>query len=656
MLFLFLLNVLLLLALGWPLLQARLALPTASRPPDTATPRPSHTPSPSPSATVTSTASPLPPSPTPPPTITPIQLNQILLKNGLLVFSLAEGLDTHLFAYQPDTLPLTRLTLGAWDDITPAISPDGKWIAFASNRAGVWDLYLLELSTGELSRLTNTPEYDAAPSWSPDGLWLSYESYVDDNLELFILPVAGDQSPIRLTEDPAADFSPAWSPGGRQIAFVSNRSGQNDIWIADLDQTGEDRFLNLSQTPRTAETHPAWSPDGARLAWASVEDGYHAILFSDGTSPGGGDWPMFSPDGQMLLTAVQTPQFSFLTAYPTGQPGLALPPLRLSGAVFGLSWRDAPLPWPLPTPFLDAVQWTPSPLWQPTEAVGTPIPGDRAQLAALPADVQAPYALLLDSVDEAFVALRTQVGREIGWDFLASLEGAYLPLSAELALGRQEDWLYTGRAFAFNPLPMNADWLVVVRQDFGVQTYWRVYLRALYQDGSAGVPLHDLPWDFNARYSGSPAMYEAGGRLASAIPAGYWVDFTAQAAVYGWERLPALMTWQAALPMARFNEFVQRDSLDWRAAMLQLYPPEALITPTAIVPPTRTLTPTPSWYRTETPTLTSTVRPTRTLVPDTPTVTGTPTGTPTETPTLTAAPTETQTRPPTRTPVEQDEP
>jgi dipeptidyl aminopeptidase/acylaminoacyl peptidase len=80
----------------------------------------------------------------------------------------------------PGRMPLTRLTNGDWDDITPAPSPDGTKIAFASNRLGHWDLFLMDLASGELTRLTDTPEYEGAPTWSPDGTFLAYETYLNE--------------------------------------------------------------------------------------------------------------------------------------------------------------------------------------------------------------------------------------------------------------------------------------------------------------------------------------------------------------------------------------------------------------------------------------------------------------------------------------------
>ena len=202
-------------------------------------------------------------------------LEGLALDTGTIFFSMSESGYFHLFAYHPQYLPFTRLTQGAWDDITPAASPDGKRLAFASNRGGHWDLYVLDLASGDTSQVTDTPEYDASPSWSPDGQWLVYESYAPlsegantgaegvtptlpassstDNLDLFIRPVTKSsetvQDTIRLTNHPAADTSPAWSPNGRQIAFVSDRSGDEEIWLADLDRI-DDRFQNVSSLPR----------------------------------------------------------------------------------------------------------------------------------------------------------------------------------------------------------------------------------------------------------------------------------------------------------------------------------------------------------------------------------------------------------------------
>ncbi len=585
-----------------------------------------HTIQPTVSATIQPSETPSPE----PATASPQPISTLTLNQGLIILALDEGGNTHLFAYQPQEsgagqpLPLTRLTYGPWDDINPAISPDGQTVAFASNRSGYWDIYLLNLSSGGITRLTDSLTYDASPAWSPDNKWLVYETYNNDNLDIKIQSILVPTDTIQLTTSPAADFSPVWSPRGRQIAFVSNQSGENEIWLADLDKAEEQRFLDISQSPSSTDTHPSWSPDGNSLVWAGAQDGLHNLFLQEMPSSeginstpsavkrqnlGSGDWPVWSTDGETILTILQAPNRTYLTAYPARYPGLALPTIELNGGVYGLSWRNISLSSSIQSIYEQAALVTPTPLYVPSVTSMPDDNGGRYQLMPL-TGVSAPHPYLHDKVDDSFQALRTRIGVESGWDFLASLENAYVPLTAPLDPGMGNDWLYTGRAFTLNTLPMNADWLVVARNDFTEGTYWRVYIKALYQDGSAGMPLHDQPWDFDARYNGDTIIYEQGGKNQASIPAGYWIDFTQRAQSFGWERLPALVTWRASSPAARFNEFVFTDGEDWQLAMLEMYPPEAMITPTPVIPPTRTPTITSRWYVSPTPTITPSPRPT----------------------------------------------
>lgn len=594
----------------------------------TTRPSPTSTSTIQPSLTITNL-----PSETPTPeaaTSSPQPLTTLTLNQGLIVLALNEGGNTHLFAYQPEEsgvsqpLPLTRLTYGPWDDITPAISPDGQMVAFSSNRTGYWDLYLLNLESGGISRLTDTLAFEASPAWSPDSQWLAFEAYANDNLEIEIKSLATLSDTTQLTDNPAADFSPVWSPNGRQIAFVSNRSGENEIWLADLDQAQELRFQNISQNNGSKDSHPAWSPDGKSLVWVGEQDGMRSLLLqelqiggdntvtqtpSSRQNLGSGDWPVWSADGETILTLLLAPNRAYLTAYPAHSRGLALAPIELPEPVDGLSWGNVTLGTALQAIYQQAAQVTPTPLYINTLTSQSSDTGERSQLSALN-NIEAPNPYLHDTIDESFAALRARIAIDLGWDFLASLENAYVPLTTPLDPGMGNDWLYTGRAFAINTLPIDAGWMVIVREDFGIETYWHIFIKALYQDGSAGRPLHDQPWDFNSRYNGNTVIYEQGGALQKAIPAGYWIDFTVRAQSYGWMRLPALVNWKAFYPAARFNEFFSPGGEDWTAAMLELYPPEILITPSPVIPPSRTPTATSRWYVSPTPTNTPTPRPT----------------------------------------------
>jgi len=562
--------------------------------------------------------------------------------SGVLVLSLQEGETAHLFAYYPPELPLTRLSDGHWMDIHPAISPDGQQIAFASNRGGGWDLFVMRLQSGEVTRLTDSPAYEGYPSWSPDGLWLAYDAFVDNNLEIMVQPIDGSQPAIRLTAEPHADYAPAWSPQGRQIAFVSTRSGEPEIWLADLDKV-EGRFSNISRNRAVQENHPQWNSDGRLLAWNGTQDGNHRVYVweagrAEAAAVGIGDWPVWGPGDEQLATLIRQPNADYLSAFALNDGLLTLTPLVLPGTLRGLTWGQIALPEPLPQAYQWSVAITPTPLWQVQLTPPADLPPGRYALAPLP-DVNAPYAYLNDAVDEAFAALRASTTAALGWDFLGVLDNAYLPLTAPAEPGLSGNWLYTGRGFAVSTAPLDAGWMVAVREIYGSDTYWRLYLRPLKQDGSQGQPLTQTPWDFSARYSGDPLGYEQGGLPVSDPPPGYWVDFTALAQAYGWQRQPALPNWRTYFPGTRLGEFAFPDGLDWEGALLQLYPPEMLITPTPVASHTPTftptITPTPTPWPTRTPRPTRTPWPTRTPIPsETPSPTITPSVTPTPTPTL----------------------
>lgn len=525
------------------------------------------------------------------------------LQTGLIVLSLYEAGYSHLFAYQALETPYTRLTSGPWDDTNPALSPDGRRLAFTSNRSGPWDIYLLDLQTGEVTRLTDTPYFESSPTWSPDGNLIAYESYQEDS-EILIRSVFDDQTLINLTEHPAADYHPAWSPQGRQLAFVSNRSGDPEIWLADFDKFDEERFTNLSQTSELDESHPTWSPTGTRLAWAVDQQATHSIYtWDDQTGPAyvsSGDWPAWSPDGSLLLTSLEDANQTLLTAYNSADGGLELPPIILPGQLTGITWMEGALPSPLPEHLQLIGTEVHELAWLAPDRGEAEKPEGQETLTYL-TGIQAPFPQLHDSADDAFFALREEVSSAAGWDFLGTLENAFVPITSPLPPGLDEDWLYTGRAFAFNTLPMNAGWVVVVPEYFGYQIYWRVYIQARFQNGSLGEPMRQVPWNFNARLNGDPLYYEQGGQNAGMIPPGYWIDFTELARAYGWQRLPALPTWQSVFYAGRFNEFVIKTNQSWMEAMLDLYPAERLAKPTPLHPPTLTPTRTPSWPIVSTP-------------------------------------------------------
>jgi len=511
---------------------------------------------------------------------------------GILVLSIREGKDAHLFVYQPfldnengsgySALPITRITSGPHQDIAPSISPDGTKIAFSSNRDGPWDIYIFNLLSGEIRRYTETQAYDGNPTWSPDGKWLAYESYQINNLDILIQDLDQTSGPISLTNHPAADYAPNWSGQGRKISFISTRNGSQEIWYADLDSPQDDKAVRVPGLPGMEIKHPTWTADGRYLTWSVVTyEGNHTLLTWDSTHPeldpiltGSGDWPLWSGGGEILYTALNNPYDTYLTAYPgfQDQNQVMMPAVKLPGSLEGISWAKQISLAALPD---DDPDLKPTPLWKPAPHQEDSSSDTKDKLIQL-RNLDAPSPYFIQDALSTFSPLRQETRNLAGWDFLSTLENAYTPLDKPIEPGVNLDWLFTGRGMTINDIPRLAGWLVVLKEDFGDQTFWRVYIRTSDQQGLQGKPLQRYPWDFNARYSGNNADYENGGSIAQTIPAGYWLDFTELAAAYGWKRFPSETYWQFSESASRYQYFAFTQDLSLRTALLQLYPLESI--------------------------------------------------------------------------------
>jgi len=537
------------------------------------------------------------------------QLDPLQLIGTIFYTSRVEGWH-RIFAFIPGTDTPLLLLDGAYDNYEPVLSPDGSMLAFVSNRGGSSDLYVLHLADGSIRQITDTAAYEGHPTWSPDSLWIAYEAYYHGDLDIWILPVDGSQTPIMLTDHEGLDMSPAWDPNGRKIAFVSDREGSMDIFIADLDRP-TDRFINVTDTEEIHEIDPAFSPDGEELLYTSMLDGVDvlSVIAVDVTSRerevvGQGRAGEWSPDGTTLLANLLSPQSSRLLMYMLDDGTQLSIGLPFVNGVVDYSWS----PHTLADQLIALAHDDTSNSLYDIEMDLPESEDGRLNLVDL-LSVQAPHPQLSDAADEAFEALRERTIQVTGWDFLGTLDYAFAGINEPLPPGyAYNDWLYTGRAFAFAEAALEAGWVEVVPEYFGAQVYWRVYVRIADQDSARGEPLASHPWDFNSRYADDPYAYDRGGTLKVNIPTGYYIDFTELALDFGFERLPALANWRTFYPGARYNEFVLRGDLSWEEAMLQLYPRTAIITPTPFRTPTPTPTrtprptPTPWWWRWRTPT------------------------------------------------------
>ncbi len=509
-------------------------------------------------------------------------LPSVLEARGSIAYVVRENGQDDIWAVNIGTRTPIRIVASPADDRDPAWSPDGTRLAYASRQDGNWQLYVLNVQTNTTSRMTYNLAFHAAPQWSPDGQWLVYENYQDNNLDIYVVPVDGSQPPQRVTENAAPDFSPSWSPDGRRIAFVSWRDGNQDIYIFSLDNPTDTASINLTNTATRQEDYPTWSPDGKEIAYSAVDGGIEKVFVKSADNPQAdaqvierGRAPAWAPNGSSLVYAVDSLEGTQLVAgpAPSSTTGVSTLAIGTSQRASDPTWTGVPLP-----PALVSTGGLPAGVSQAlfVEQVANPDSNGLYRLGTLEnVQVARSQAYLSDKVNDSYDALRRRILNAAGWDFLGQIDDAFWGLDHLPDAGEERrNWYMTGRAFGItrNLIAGFPAQLELVREDLDVNTYWHVYIRTAEeaQNGELGEPLRRMPWDMLSR-NGDVQAYDQGGRLKSAVPAGYYVDLTQLAEDYGWDRVAAGSDWRANVNNINYWLFEKRGGLDWYSAMRELY-------------------------------------------------------------------------------------
>jgi Tol biopolymer transport system component len=166
---------------------------------------------------------------------------------------------------------------GNFHNLDPVWSPDGRHIIFSSDRAGEWDIWIMEADGTNQTDLTEAfSGLTGEASWSPNGKWIVFSSDHTGNNDIWVMKTDGTE-PINLTpEMPSNEGDPAWSPDGQLIAFVSTQGRTYGIWVMSA-ESGEGK-RQVSPSDQQTYLVPSWLSDS------------QTIIFEGGTKESSQIW------------------------------------------------------------------------------------------------------------------------------------------------------------------------------------------------------------------------------------------------------------------------------------------------------------------------------------------------------------------------------
>jgi Tol biopolymer transport system component len=188
-----------------------------------------------------------------------------LSPNGQQLAVLIQGPNDHVWVYDLARRTLSRLTVD-WNNQSPRWTPDGKRIVFRSDRTGAYNLYWQPSDgSGAAERLTASSHEQLTGTWSPDGKVFSFVDIAATNRrEIWLLTVVPERRVRPLIQTPFNNSAPRISPDGRWLAYLSDETGRNEVYVQPFPNLG-------ARWPISTDggSAPVWEPHGRELYYRS---------------------------------------------------------------------------------------------------------------------------------------------------------------------------------------------------------------------------------------------------------------------------------------------------------------------------------------------------------------------------------------------------